>query len=258
MLFTLLLVFAASTLIWTISLVLRDASIADMFWGPGFVLVAAANIWWVGSLDPRGILILTIVTIWAARLTVHLFSRWRRVGHEDRRYAAMRNKAGPRFPIRSLVTVFLLQGATMWFVSLPIQTALMAPHAPVEAPALAGTLIAFAGILIEAIADRQLAQFTRNPANAGHVLDSGLWAWSRHPNYFGDAVMWWGLFIVCWAGGSSRWTILSPIVMTYILLQVSGVSLLERKIVDRRPGYTDYIRRTSAFVPLPPGMRQKL
>jgi steroid 5-alpha reductase family enzyme len=255
MLFTFAVALAAVTLVWIVSLPLRDVGIVDIYWGPGFVLVTAATILWVHALDLRGVLLFLLVAVWAFRLATHLFLRWRRANHEDHRYAAMRNKAGSRFPVQSLFTVFWLQGVIMWFVSLPIQSALMAPHAPLGFLDLAGACVAIAGILIEGIADHQLTQFGRDPANRGHVLDMGLWAWSRHPNYFGDAAMWWGIFLVCWAGGCTRWAILGPMLMTYLLLRVSGVTLLERKMVDRRPAYADYIRRTSAFIPLPPKKR---
>jgi steroid 5-alpha reductase family enzyme len=249
---TILAVLAATALIWIISLFLKDVSIIDIFWAPGFVLICAVSVWWVKSLDADGLIVVALVTIWALRLGTHLFLRWLRAGHEDRRYAAMRRKAPGTFPVNSLFKVFWLQAAIMWFVSLPIQMLLMAPHEPIDIVAIAGGIIAAIGILIEAIADHQLTQFGRDPVNQGRVLDTGLWSWSRHPNYFGDALMWWGLFVVCVSGGAPLWTIICPAVMTFSLLRVSGVTLLERKMTDRRPDYADYIRRTSAFIPRPP------
>ena len=252
MFLTLAVAMAAVTLIWIISLPLKDVSIVDIYWGPGFVVLIAATIWGVNSIGARGVLIAGLVTFWALRLGVHLFLRWRRTGHEDRRYAAMRKKVGSSFAWKSLFTVFWLQGVIMWIVSLPIQTALRAPQEPIGFPAILGAAVALAGVLCEAVADHQLTRFGRDPANVGRVLDTGLWAWSRHPNYFGDVVMWWGIFVICEAGGSPWWSAVGPIVMTYTLLRVSGVTLLERKITDRRPEYADYIRRTSAFIPSPP------
>jgi steroid 5-alpha reductase family enzyme len=252
MIATILAVLAATALIWIISLPLEDVSIIDIFWAPGFALISAVSIWWVKSLDADGLIVATLVTIWALRLGTHLFLRWRRAGHEDRRYAAMRKKSPGTFAVNSLFTVFWLQAAIMWFVSLPIQMMLMAPHEPIDVVAVAGGILAAIGILIEAIADRQLTRFGRDPANQGRVLDTGLWSWSRHPNYFGDALMWWGLFAVCVSGGAPAWTAICPAVMTFSLLRVSGVTLLERKITDRRPEYTDYISRTNAFIPWPP------
>lgn len=252
MLFALLLAVSALTLIWVISLVLRDASIVDVFWGLGFVLISAAAIRRQGASDPRSLLIFGIVALWACRLALHLYLRWRRLGHEDRRYAAMRRKAGPRFAIMSLFTVFWLQALVLWVVSLPLQLAFAAAPSPLGPLDFAGAAIAIAGLLIEALADYQLTRFGRDPANSGRVLDSGLWAWSRHPNYFGDTAMWWGVFLLCLSASHAWWTIIGPIVMTYFLLRVSGVPLLERKMADRRPEYAEYIRRTSSFIPWPP------
>jgi steroid 5-alpha reductase family enzyme len=252
MLFALLLAISALTLIWVISLVVRDVSIVDVFWGLGFGLISAAAIWRHAPPDPRSLLIFAIVALWAVRLALHLFLRWRRLGHEDRRYAAMRRKAGPRFAVMSLFTVFWLQAVVLWVVSLPLQAAFAAPPSPLGPVDFAGAAIAIGGLLIEALADHQLTRFGRNPANSGKVLDTGLWAWSRHPNYFGDTAMWWGVFLLCISASHVWWTVIGPIVMTYFLLNVSGVPMLERKMADRRPEYAEYIRRTSSFVPWPP------
>jgi len=252
MVFALLLALSALTLIWFASLALQDVSIIDVFWGLGFVLISAAAIWRHGPPDKHGALIFAIVTLWAFRLALHLFLRWRRLGHEDRRYAAMRRKAGPRFAILSLFTVFWLQAVILWVVSLPLQAAFAAAPSHLGSLDFAGAAIAVAGFLIEAIADNQLTRFGLDPQNQGRVLDTGLWAWSRHPNYFGDTAMWWGVFLLCVSASHAWWTVIGPIVMTYFLLNVSGVPMLERKMADRRPEYAEYIRRTSSFVPWPP------
>ncbi len=247
-----MLAVSALTLIWVISLVIHDVSIIDAFWGLGFVLISAAALWSHRPPDQRSLLIFAIVALWALRLALHLFLRWRRQGHEDRRYAAMRRKAGPRFAIMSLFTVFWLQAGVLWIVSLPLQAAFAAAPSPLGPLDFAGAAIAIAGFVIEALADDQLTRFGRDPANRGRVLDTGLWAWSRHPNYFGDTAMWWGLFLLCLSASHAWWTIIGPIAMTYFLLQVSGVPLLERKMADRRPEYAEYVRRTSSFIPWPP------
>ena len=252
MLLALLVAFSALTLVWVISLSLRDVSIIDVFWGLGFVLISAAAIWRHGPPDERSLLIFAIVAVWALRLALHLFLRWRRLGHEDRRYSAMRRKAGPRFPVTSLFTVFWLQAGVMWVVSLPLQQAFAAAPTPLGPLDLIGAAIALLGILVEAVADYQLTRFGRDPANRGRVLETGLWAWSRHPNYFGDTVVWWGVFVLCLVASHAWWTVIGPVVMTYFLMRVSGVPMLERKMADRRPEYADYIRRTSTFVPWPP------
>jgi steroid 5-alpha reductase family enzyme len=169
---------------------------------------------------------------------------------EDHRYAAMRERGGPGFPYKSLFTVFWLQALLLWIVSAPLFAAVTSP-APSGALDLIGAAIALAGIVIEALADRQLEAFKADPANRGRVLDHGPWRYSRHPDYFGNAVLWWGLYVVA-LGAGGAWTVFGLLLMTFLLLKVSGVTLLERDIEERRPAYAEYARRTSAFVPMPP------
>ncbi len=237
---------AAFTLLWAVSLRLRDASIVDPFWGPGFLLTGAAYLWGHGSVTPRALLALGLVTVWAVRLGRHLLVRNRARG-EDPRYAAMRLSHGARFPWVSLGTVFWLQAVLLWIVSLPVLGAVVST-APLGAWDAAGAGVFLAGFLMEAAADVQLNRFRADPANRGTVLDRGLWRYSRHPNYFGDAVLWWGLWLVA-VGGEAPWTVVGPLLMTFLLRKVSGVTLLERSLVRGRRGYADYVRRTSAFVP---------
>jgi steroid 5-alpha reductase family enzyme len=243
---------AASMLaLWLVSVRIRDASIADLFWGTGFVLVA-----WVAALSgdgegPRRALVLALVTIWGLRLTVHLSRRNLRRG-EDPRYQAMRRRHGERFWIVSLGTVFGLQGLLLWIVSLPVQAGAARPSSGLSALDLAGVALWAVGFLFEAVGDRQLARFRADPANRGKVMDRGLWATTRHPNYFGDAMVWWGLGLLG-AAAAGPWVLLGPALMNFLLLRVSGVTLLERDIAERRPGYREYVRRTSAFFPWFPG-----
>ena len=228
---------------------MRDASIVDPFWGPGFAL-AALTYWLVdGARGARGTLVLVLVTAWALRLGWHLLRRNRREG-EDPRYAAMRTRHGERFPRVSLFRVFWLQGMILWIVSMPLLAAVRsdAPLGPLD---FLGVAVALVGIAVEAVADRQLRRFRADPASRGRVLDTGLWRYSRHPNYFGDAVVWWGLWLLAAAGGA-WWTVFGPVGMTFLLLKVSGVPLLEKGLEKSRPGYAEYAARTSAFVPWPP------
>lgn len=242
-------VLAALTLLWLVSLRLRDASIVDPFWGPGFALVTLTY-WMVdGERTARGTLVLAWVALWAFRLGWHLLRRNRREG-EDPRYAAMRARHGDRFGRVSLVRVFWLQGAILWIISMPLLAAVRSDR-PLGLLDGLGAAVALLGLLTEAVADAQLRRFRADPASRGRVLDSGLWRYSRHPNYFGDAVLWWGLWLVAAAGGA-WWTVFSPAAMTFLLLKVSGVPLLEKSLESSRPGYAEYARRTSAFVPLPP------
>jgi steroid 5-alpha reductase family enzyme len=245
-------VLSALTLLWLVSVRLRDASIVDPFWGPGFAL-ATLTYWLVdGHRGARGTLVLVLVAVWALRLGSHLLRRNRREG-EDARYAAMRARHGERFPRVSLFRVFWLQGVILWIVSMPLLAAVRS-RGPLGLLDLVGAAVAVLGIVTEAVADGQLRRFRKDPANRGRVLDSGLWRYSRHPNYFGDAVLWWGLWLVAAAGGA-WWTVFSPVAMTFLLLKVSGVPLLEKGLEESRPAYADYAARTSAFVPWPPNRR---
>jgi len=245
-------------LIWLWSLKRRDVSMVDAFWAPGFALMAWTSLLLTGVTSPLALLLTGLTSLWAIRLGTYLFSRWRAHAEEDRRYAAMRRKHGPAFARVSLLTVFGLQGALIWLISLPLQLALMSqPAPPLGLLALAGTLLFLAGFSLEAAADAQLHAFKRDPANEGKVMDRGLWAWSRHPNYFGNAVLWWGLFVVAAEADAARWAFFAPLLMTFLLLRVSGVSLLEKTIGKRRPAYAEYQRRVNAFVPLPPSWKKR-
>jgi len=236
--------------LWLVSLMVRDASIVDPFWGPGFAIVA-----WVvyaRADDPgfRGLVVAVIVTIWALRLGIHLAVR--NLGHgEDFRYQAMRRQWGSRFWIVSLGTVFLLQAALMWIVSLPVQVA-MVDGGDATVLVWIGVAIWAVGLFFETVGDWQLRRFKADPTNAGRVMDRGLWRYTRHPNYFGDFTVWWGIFLAAIAVVGHVWTIVGPIVMSILLMRVSGVPMLERSLAKRRPGYEEYVARTSSFFPRPP------
>jgi steroid 5-alpha reductase family enzyme len=238
--------------VWLLSLWLKDASIVDSFWGLGFVAIAwvayAAGDGW----QTRGLLVAGLVTAWGLRLSVHIARR--NVGKpEDYRYVAMRRKHGSRFWLVSLGTVFILQAAIMWVVSLPVQMAqvsAMPDHLTVLD--VVGTLVFLAGLGFEAIGDLQLERFKADESNSGRVMDRGLWRYTRHPNYFGDATVWWGLFLITVSHTEYWWTVVGPAMMTFFLTRVSGVPLLERRMARTRPGYAQYVERTSGFIPLPP------
>jgi len=242
---------ALFTVAWLVSLAKRDASVADVFWGAGFALLAA--LWWARADEPtvRAGLVAAAVALWALRLSGHI--AWRNHGEpEDRRYRAMRENAGGSFWWRSLVTVFWLQAAILWVVATPVFAAVAEP-APrtLSTLDLAGLGVFLAGFAWESLADLQLARFKADPANEGKVMDRGLWKYSRHPNYFGEAVLWWGLWLPAVAVGA-WWTAIGPALITFLLLRVSGVTLLEEDLRDRKPEYAQYVRRTNAFVPGPP------
>jgi steroid 5-alpha reductase family enzyme len=234
---------------WLLSLALRDASIVDIIWGFGFVVVAWAVFLVLDDPRPRSLLIVILTTLWGLRLTGYL--AWRNIGKgEDHRYVAMRERHGRRFPLVSLVTVFGLQGVLMWAVSLPVQAGQLGT-APIGWLDAVGVAIWGVGLFFETVGDFQLARFKADPANQGKVMDGGLWRYTRHPNYFGDFMVWWGIYLVAVAGGA-WWTVVGPLVMTALLVRYSGAGLLEKTITRRRPEYDEYIRRTSGFFPLPP------
>lgn len=246
---------AFMTLLWAVSLALRDSSIVDSFWGVGFVAVAigvaAASPAGPGALAPRAYLLGALVAMWGLRLSHYIF--WRNHGKgEDYRYRRWREEAGPSWWWRSLFKVFLLQGVIMWIVAAPIVAAIGArpQGAPgwLDAVAVAVWLVGFA---FEAAGDWQLARFKANPAHKGKLFTGGVWRYTRHPNYFGDAAVWWGHYLAAAAAGA-WWTIFSPALMTFLLVRVSGVAMLESSLRDSKPGYREYIQSTSAFFPLPP------
>ena len=239
---------------WLVSLVLRNASIVDITWGLGFVVVAWVSALRADAASGAASVLVAMVTVWGLRLGVYLF--WRNHGNgEDYRYVAMRRRWGKRFWLISLATVFVLQGALMWIVSLPVQVAHVgdARDGALAGVALVLGLALYAiGLLFEVVGDAQLARFKADPTNEGKVMRSGLWRYTRHPNYFGDACVWWGVGIVAQAVTGTWWALLGPLVMNILLLRVSGVALLERSLRKRKPDYAEYVRTTSAFVPRPP------
>jgi steroid 5-alpha reductase family enzyme len=250
---SLLVAGVAMLALWALSLRLRDASIVDPFWGTGFVLIAWTAWASLGTPGPRPFLALALVSIWGLRLSIHLLLRRR--GHgEDFRYRAMREAHGDRFWIVSLGTVFALQGAIMVLVATPVIAAAVGPASPVGPLDAVAAAVWLVGFVFESVGDAQLAAFRRNPASRGRALDTGLWRYTRHPNYFGDALQWWGLGLLGVAAGAP-WTLVSPAVMTFLLVRVSGAFLLEKTLVETRPAYRDYVERTSAFIPWPPRSR---
>ncbi len=244
------------TLVWMLSVKRRDASIADICWGLGFVLLAWLYCWLSPALTPRSWLVAALITLWGTRLAWHI-ARRNHGKDEDRRYQAMRASHGPAFWWRSVFTVFWLQGALLWFVALPVLVAVSAARpAALTAVDGLGILLFAVGFGFEVVGDAQLARFMADPGNRGNVLESGLWRYTRHPNYFGDATLWWGIYTVAVSTPGGWLTVLSPSLMTLLLMRVSGVTLLEDGLKASKPGYRAYIARTPAFFPWfprPPG-----
>jgi len=242
-------VVVAMTLLWALSVRVRDASIVDPFWGPGFLLAALIYFLVDGGYGTRGRIVVVLVTVWATRLGYHLLVRNRQEG-EDKRYREMRKGRGEAFWWQSLFTIFWLQAGLLWIISAPLLGAIVS-DAPLSLWDVAGALFFAVGLSFEAVADSQLARFKAHPANEGKVLDTGLWRYSRHPNYFGEAVLWWGFYLFA-VGGGQYWTVVGPLLITFLLLRVSGVTMLEKELKSSKPGYADYVQRTSAFIPWPP------
>ena len=235
--------------VWLFSLLKRDASIVDVFWGLGFVVVAWLTFLKADGYLGRKVLITVLTTLWGLRLALYICIRnW---GHgEDSRYQAWRAQYGARFWWVSLFTVFGLQGVLLWTISLTLQVGqISAIPAKLVMLDLLGMIIWAVGFIFEAVADWQLYRFKADPENKGKVMNKGLWAYTRHPNYFGESLVWWGLFIITLATPGSTWVVISPLLITFLLVKVSGVTLLEKTIVDSRPEYADYIKSTSSFIP---------
>lgn len=236
---------------WVVSVVIDDASIVDIVWGLGFVAATWA-VYLAADIDTstdRSLLMLAMVTIWGLRLTGYL--AWRNIGKgEDRRYQEMRKKNPDGFWLTSLYRVFGLQAVIMWTVAVPAVVTQGSEGSLFWLDYLGGA-VWLVGILFESIGDFQLARFKARPDSKGKVMDRGLWRYTRHPNYFGDFCVWWGIFLVAAAGGA-WWAVFSPIVMSVLLMRYSGVGLLEKTITRRRPEYEEYIQTTNAFFPGPP------
>ncbi|MGA1565243.1 MAG: DUF1295 domain-containing protein [Ilumatobacteraceae bacterium] len=236
---------------WIVSLLVRNASIVDITWGFGFALVGAAV--WLGGDSSGSIssLVSLLAILWGLRLTAYL--AWRNIGHgEDFRYRAMRKRWGPRFGLISLGTVFGFQGLMMWVVSLPVHLAYGSQGYSIGVLGVVGAILWLIGMFFEAVGDLQLARFKADPANEGKLMDRGLWRYTRHPNYFGNACIWWGIAIAASTIPSARWGLVGAALMNVLLVKVSGVAMLERSLSKRKPGYEEYMRRTSSFIPRPP------
>jgi steroid 5-alpha reductase family enzyme len=237
---------------WMVSVLKRDVSIVDSSWSLMFLAMTLAYTvpaWLQGELGARALLLLLLVSIWAVRLSAYI--SWRNWGEgEDRRYQAIRRRHEPGFAFKSLYLVFGLQGLLAWFISLPLLAA-ASGSTPLGALDAIAVLLWLTGFGFETIADAQLAAFRSKPQNRDKVLDRGLWRYSRHPNYFGECTLWWGFYLLAVAAGG-WWSFPAPLLMTFLLLRVSGVALLERDISDRRAAYRDYVQRTNAFIPGPP------
>ena len=247
----------AVLLLWVVAVRIDDVSFIDSFWGGGMALLAAVSWLRLVPAGPLATLIAAMAVLWGVRLAVHLYRRWRREG-EDPRYARMLRKPREqgRFASAALTRVFLGQAVLLFLVSSPAQLGVLAAgsNLGIDALALAGLALWLVGVFFEWVGDWQLARFRTDPASKGQVMDRGLWRYTRHPNYFGDACAWWGIWLAAASAGwwVGAWTVAGPLFLTFTLTRWSGKPLLEAGLAKRRPGYADYVARTSGFFPLPP------
>ncbi len=242
--------------LWAISLRIRDVSFIDAFWPLGMVILAAATFVQADGARDRMLLILALTTIWGLRLSTHLFLRWRAEG-EDKRYKKIMSHTmetrGWSWGQTALLQVFAMQAVLLVIVCLPAQLGqIPADPAQIGWLAFAGKCLALIGIGFETIGDLQLSRHRKDPAMKGKVLDTGLWRYTRHPNYFGDACAWWGIWLIAAETTLGLWSVIGPITITFLLTRLSGVPMLERGLKKSRPGYEEYVRRTSGFFPWPP------
>ncbi len=250
-----LILAACFVLLWAICLKTRDVTPVDSFWAFGMVVMAVTTYFLTDGLPARKILLVALCAAWGLRLGGYMIWRWRDHG-TDRRYAALLGKAhekrGWGFAKASALLVFATQAPLLFIVCLPVQLGQIAETPPLGMLAYAGAALCVFGILFESIGDLQLVRFKRDPANQGKVMRSGLWRYTRHPNYFGDACAWWGMYLVSAETAPGVWAFFGPALLTWTLIKWSGAPTVERTMRKTKPDYADYIARTSGFVPMPP------
>ena len=242
-------ILAVGAVSWLFSLAKKDVSFVDSLWSLFFLIAAVVFALDTQTLSARGQLVLVLVAVWSLRLSIYITMRnWGEP--EDYRYQTIRNNNEPGFAFKSLYIVFGLQGVLAWLVALPLLPAITSSVAlgPLD---IAAALLWLTGFVFEAGGDYQLAKFKARKDSKGRVLNTGLWRYTRHPNYFGDFCIWWSFYLFAVASGG-WWSVASPLLMSVLLLKVSGVAMLENTITERRPEYADYIRNTNAFFPGPP------
>ncbi len=246
------LLVALFLVLWLITLKTRDVTPVDSVWAMGMVFLASATFLQTHGDPVRSLMLLFICSVWGIRLGGYLLWRWRQHG-ADRRYKTMFAKVeetkGWGFAKASLLLVFATQAPLLFIVCLPVQLGQIDPAPPIGTLAYIGAALAVIGIAFESIGDAQLVAFRRDPANVGAVMDKGLWRYTRHPNYFGDALTWWGLYLIAAETSTGLWALPGPILLTWTLIKWSGVPTVEGRMKRKRPGYEDYVRRTSGFVP---------
>jgi len=245
-----LVLFVYMTMWFVVSLIKKRNDVADVAWGLGFTLMAWVSYFLSGSSGARGLLVGILVSVWGLRLAWHIHAR-NKGKAEDYRYLAWRKEWGKWFYIRSYLEVYLLQGALLFLIVLPVLIINKGISATLGFLDLLGVVVWLFGFYFEAVGDAQLSRFIKNPANKGKLLRGGLWRYTRHPNYFGEVTQWWGIWLIALSVPSGMIGIIGPLTITFLILKVSGIPLLEKKM-EENPDFADYKRKTSVFIPLPP------
>lgn len=241
--------FVYMTLWFVVSLIKKRNDVADTAWGLGFVLLAWTSFFLTDDSSMRGLLVGALVSIWGLRLAWHIHRR-NKGKAEDYRYLAWRKEWGNWFYPRSYLQVYLLQGALLFLIVLPVLMINKNAGSALGLLDLVGVLVWLTGFYFESVGDAQLARFIKDPANAGKLMQSGLWAYTRHPNYFGEVTQWWGIWLIALSVPNGAWAIIGPLTITYLILKVSGIPMLEKKMSEH-PDFAEYKRKVSMFVPLP-------
>jgi len=244
--------FSVLTILWVVSVRMKDTSIIDIFWGMGFVLVSWISFFFGSGEGLLHLLLPILASVWGIRLTIFLFLRnWG--NGEDYRYQAFREKVGPSYWWKSLFFVFYFQGTCCLLIALPLMFGIASKSGSSPTlPVLFGGLLWGIGMFFEIVADDQMAAFRKNPENQGKIMNRGIWRFSRHPNYFGESTLWWGIYISVLSLPSAAWMVISPLLITFMIVKVTGVANLERHLRSRKPGYAEYVQTTSMFFPWPP------
>ncbi len=244
-------ILAAYMSLWfLISVIKKRNDVADMAWGVGFVLISWAAFFISEQTSVRALLVNIFISVWGMRLAWHIFAR-NKNKPEDYRYLAWRHEWGKWFYIRSYVQVFLLQGVLLFLIVAPVLVINQNSNSSLNFLDMVGVAVWLIGFCFEAVGDAQLAGFIKNPANKGRLMQSGLWAYTRHPNYFGEVTQWWGVWLMALSVSNGWLSLVGPLTITFLILKVSGIPLLERKMAEK-PEFADYQRRVSIFFPLPP------
>lgn len=247
----------AFALLWAIHLPLKNAGVVDFYWGPGFAVIGVFYWFGSGKFSILQFVLLALICLWAARLSLYLVARFLQHSSEDRRYTAMRRQGGSNFWWVSLFKIFTLQAVIMWIIASPVHVGLLSNsiESATNGFAVLGALLFVAGFTIEVVADRQLNTFKKQDPGENALLTTGLWSWSRHPNYFGEAVLWWGLGIIAFSISGSLWAFVGPATLTLVMIGVSTVITDRHMAESRQEKYSSYFQTTSNFVPIPPGLR---